>query len=165
MFHPRKYRHHIEPPRLNLTAMVDVFTVLLLFLLKSYAAEGTELATMRNLQLPPSTSRLQQEALLTVTVTTEAIFVQGKLVLENKKALEGKEPMIPELADSLREYSEGIDSEHPSKGKMTIISDRRITFRLLERIIMTASEQGWDNISFVVLQNEKMVPEGVVSAR
>jgi len=162
MFHPRRYRHHIEPPRLNLTAMVDVFTVLLLFLLKSYAAEGTELATTQNLQLPPSTSRLQQEALLTVTVTTDEIFVQGKLVLENKKALEGKELMIPELADSLREFSKGIDSDHPSKGKMTIISDRRITFRLLQRIIMTVSDQGWDNISFVVLQKEKMGQGGVV---
>ena len=165
MFHPRRYRHHIEPPRLNLTAMVDVFTVLLLFLLKSYATEGTELATTQNLQLPPSTSRLQQEGFLTVMVTTDAIFVQGKRILENKKALEGPKLMIPELADSLWEYSEGIHSDYPDKGKITIISDRRITFRLLERIIITASNQGWDNISFVVLQKEKMGQEGVVPTR
>lgn len=139
--------------------MVDVFTVLLLFLLKSYAAEGTELATPKNLQLSPSTSRLQQEALLTVTVTTDAIFVQGKLVLENKKALEGEERVIPEFAASLREFSEGLVLEPPSKRIMTIISDRRITYRLLERIIMTASSEGWNNISFVVLQKEEVEPE------
>ena len=164
MFHTRRYRHHINPPRLNLTAMVDVFTVLLLFLLKSYSVEGFESVTPKNLQLSPSTSRLQQEALLTVTVTTDAIFVQGKLVLGNKKALEGKEPIIPELAVSLLKFSEGFVSEHPSKGIMTIISDRRITYRLLERIIMTASAEGWDNISFVVLQKEKGGREIVIPA-
>lgn len=161
MFRPRRFRHHIEPPRLNLTAMVDVFTVLLLFLLKSYAVEGTELDTPKNLQLSPSTSRLQQEIFLTVMVTTEEIFVQGNLVLENKKALEGKERIIPELAVSLREYSTGFDSEHNGK-RMTIISDRRVTFRLLERIIMTSSEEGWNNISFVVLQKEKIGKERTI---
>jgi biopolymer transport protein ExbD len=37
--HEPGVRRHLEPPRLNLTAMVDVFTVLLVFLLKSYSAE------------------------------------------------------------------------------------------------------------------------------
>src|SRR3972149_2638532 len=49
-------RRHLEPPRLNLTAMVDGFTVLLVFLLKSYAAEGTLTAAAQNLELPASTS-------------------------------------------------------------------------------------------------------------
>jgi len=97
-----RHRQPLEPPRLNLTAMVDVFVVLLIFLLKSYSAEGNIMTTNKSLELPVSTSTLQPQLTLTLTVTKEAIFVEDKRVEEVRTIQEGSELFIPSLAQELK---------------------------------------------------------------
>ena len=158
MFSSRRYRHHIEPPRLNLTAMVDVFTVLLIFLLKSYTSEGGLLATTQHLQLPSSTSDLQPEVTLTITVTNEAIFVHDQRVEGISQALEGDNLFLPGLGRSLTDHAVRFGLGDGGKGRVTILGDRRIPFRLLKRVMYTASNQGFDEISLAVLHREVADP-------
>ncbi len=158
MFSSRRYRHHIEPPRLNLTAMVDVFTVLLIFLLKSYASEGGMLVTTQHLQLPSSTSDLKPEVTLTITVTTEGIFVEDQQVEGTSQALEGDDLFLPLLGRSLTDHAVRFGLGNGAKGRITIIGDRRIPFRLLKRVMYTASNQGFDEISLAVLHREVVGP-------
>ena len=95
-------RRHLEPPRLNLTAMVDVFTVLLVFLLKSYAAEGTLTAAAQNLELPASTSSVPPQATITITISEDALFVEDERVgdLATLAATEGL--FVPDLGRALK---------------------------------------------------------------
>jgi len=155
MFHPKKYRHHIEPPRLNLTAMVDVFTVLLIFLLKSYAAEGGLLASTPDLQLPQSTSSLKPDSTLTLVITTDLIFVQDQRVMKTQEVLQSRELYIPQVGQALEENSMRLGVERNHGGRLTILGDRRIPFRLLKSILFTANEAGFSDLSLAVFHEER----------
>ena len=156
MFRPKQYRHHIDPPRLNLTAMVDVFTVLLLFLLKSYAAEGGLLASNPDLQLPLSTSSLRPDSTLTLVVTPDLLFVQDQPVVETEKVLQNDELYIPSIGKAIKEHSRQFGLVPEQEGRITILGDRRIPFRLLKRVLYTATEEGFSDVSLAVLHEKTL---------
>ena len=64
---------------LNLTSMIDMFTILVVFLLKSYSAEGQIVTVSDALTLPESRSDQRIELNLEIIVTNDAIIVDGIL--------------------------------------------------------------------------------------
>ncbi len=146
-----KTRRHLEPPRLNLTAMVDVFTVLLVFLLKSYSADST-LAPPVPLNLPVSTAMTTSEISMTITVTEKALFLD-KTRIEDPAYLSANRPDIPGLHDALavRLPNTSNPSNHDLK-KVTILGDRNIPYSLLKKVIFTCSQAGIQDIQLAVLQ-------------
>ncbi|MCL4557965.1 MAG: biopolymer transporter ExbD [Deltaproteobacteria bacterium] len=145
---------------LNLTPMIDMFTILVVFLLKSYSATGYVGNVAKNLRLPTSTSRLQPQAVLTVAVTTKYILVEGKEVEAiNQSDMTSQNLMLTDLSASLKkEADKGLQIEklsngaNPFKGEMMIQADRSIPFRLLEKIMYTAGQAGYNTINLEVLQ-------------
>jgi len=148
----------MQPPKLNLTAMVDVFVVLLIFLLKSYSAEGNILTTDKGLELPVSTSNLPPQVTLTVTVTQEAIYVEDKKVEEVKTIHESPDLLIPSLAQELKYQVErarfiaGFNPTVKFEGKVTILGDRGLPFLVLEKVMYTCSTTDFQEISLAVFQ-------------
>lgn len=156
----KKFRHRksLEPPKLNLTAMVDVFVVLLIFLLKSYSAEGNIITTNKGLELPVSTSSLQPELTLTLTVTKDAIHVEEKKVVEVQVIQDTSELLIPALARELdyqverARFIAGINPTVKFEGKVTILGDRSLPFQVLEKVMYTCSSSGFNEIALAVFQ-------------
>ena len=148
----------MQPPRLNLTAMVDVFVVLLIFLLKSYSAEGNILTTDRGLELPISTSNLPPQVTLTVTVTKEALYVEDKRVEEVKAIEENQDLLIASLAQELKyqvdraHFIAGFNPTVKFEGKVTILGDRGLPFLVLEKVMYTCSTTDFQEIALAVFQ-------------
>src|SRR5262249_22061876 len=80
-----KLRNELESAgdvnHLNITAMMDMMTILLVFLLKQFAAEQAAMQLSEGLQLPKSVSPLKPTPSVNVTVSTEAIIVEGEKVV------------------------------------------------------------------------------------
>ncbi len=153
-----RHRQPMQPPKLNLTAMVDVFVVLLIFLLKSYSAEGNIQTTNQDLQLPISTSNLQPQLTVTVTVTQSAIYVEDKKVAELKAIENRQELLISELAQELKyqvERARFIARINPTvkfEGKVTILGDRGLPFTVLEKVMYTCSSADFNDVALAVFQ-------------
>ena len=75
----RKLIKHFE---LQLTSMMDVLTIILVFLLKSYATSFNNFASVKGIQLPMSGSPDNPPDSLQVIVTPEAITFEGNHVVE-----------------------------------------------------------------------------------
>jgi len=154
-------RRHLEPPRLNLTAMVDVFTVLLVFLLKSFAAEGTLTAAAQNLELPSSTSSLTPQATITITVSEDALFVDDERVAELAQLAGIDGLYLPALGQALKvrvdkaRFIAGNNTTVAFQGKVTILGDKKTPFALLERIMYTASASEFGDIALAVYQHSR----------
>jgi len=154
-------RRHLEPPRLNLTAMVDVFTVLLVFLLKSYAAEGTLTAAAQNLELPASTSSVPPQATITITISEDALFVEDERVgdLAMLAATEGL--FVPDLGRALKARVEkarfiaGSNAAVSFLGKVTILGDKQTPFAVLEKVMYTAAVSEFGDIALAVYQRSR----------
>lgn len=151
-------RDRTVPPKLNLTPMVDVFVVLLIFLLKSYSAEGNIQISDTHLELPTSTSTLHPEVTLTLTMTQEALYVEDKKVQDAKTVIENEDPLIQALARELEfqvrraKFLGGLSQEDEFIGRVTILGDRKLPFSALEKVMYTCSTQGFPNIALAVSQ-------------
>ena len=146
---------------LKLTSMIDMFTILLVFLLKSYSAEGQIMSVTKDLKLPESTSEKQPKVTSIIAITHEWILVDGRPIerLENVMQQENLiiDPLREELS-KLRSISEGISSISDQNlgftGNITIQGDKNITFDLLKRIMLTCGSVGYNDMLLAVNQLE-----------
>ncbi|MBI1820348.1 MAG: biopolymer transporter ExbD [Nitrospirae bacterium] len=144
-----KTRRHLEPPRLNLTAMVDVFTVLLVFLLKSYATEGNLTAPVP-VNLPVSTASTISEMTIVVTVTEKALFLENSKI-EDSTFLSPETADIPKFNEALSSFLQKIPNP-PKEKKVTILGDKKTPYYLLKKVIYTCAQNGLSDISLAVFQ-------------
>jgi len=144
-----KTRRHLEPPKLNLTAMVDVFTVLLVFLLKSYTAEGV-LSAPVPVTLPSSTSVNRGEVNLLVTVTEKDLYLD-KTRIDDPTFGSSENPDIPKLGESLTALLINRPLS-PEQKKVTILGDKKVPYFLLKKVIATFSQKGFGDISLAVYE-------------
>lgn len=152
----RRQKRLKRRPLLNLVAMMDVFTVLVFFLLANYS--GTMLALEPDkVRLPESLAAQQPRDTLVVTVTPQDIYLQGDRVASAASAMRSSASDIAALRDALQERNPGEpgSSAPPAQRtvpEVTIMGDQAIPFRLLKKVMITCSRAGYGNISLSVLQ-------------
>lgn len=146
---------------LNITSMLDMFTILIIFLLKSYSAEGIILPIPADLHIPFSTTQTAPEPGLIVEVSMDRLVVDGRILDIDLKAVQQSDDLIiRELYDHLMikaaQY-EQISALNPNAdftGKLVLEGDREIPFRYLKKILYTCGQAGFINQSLAVYQKE-----------
>ena len=162
----RKKRHEREIAgeihELNITAMMDMMTIILVFLLKSYAASAISLTQSEDVKPPISSTRAVPRDTVAVTITPKDILVGDRVVvqLENGQIpaaiLDGR--LVKPLHAALRREVDKlklIASRNPSapfSHELSVIGDRRIPYDLLLTVLYTAGQAELENYRFVVLQ-------------
>ena len=154
-----------EIGELNLTAMMDMMTIILVFLLKSFSATTVSMSASQDLKPPVSTTRQTPRDTVAVTVTPTAILVGEKsvVVLKNGQIpadkLNGQRLVVP-LSDALKKEVDKLkwiadkNPAAPFNGELSVIGDKRIPYDLLLTVLYTAGQNELQNYRFVVIQNE-----------
>lgn len=155
----RMNRHHQGSKGeegLILTSVIDIFTILVFFLLVHMGDESAVQNT-QSIQLPASNSDQKPASALVVTVSKDDVIVQGRSVLTRAQAEVASVDILPALLDELRLQRDNqvlgaeLDaSKHPA----IIMADKDIPYRLLRKIMMTLSEANYTDISLAVVQRE-----------
>lgn len=159
----RKSRHEktLKGFKPQLTSLIDVMTILLIYLLKSFSSEGEIITVSKNLMLPESSAQKKPELSVVLTVNNEYILAENKPITTTDKVLSSDDLIIPELDTWLarrRETTQRIEqysTKTKFKGDITIQGDKRIRFRLLKKIMYTCGQQGYNNFSLAVLKKEE----------
>ncbi len=146
---------------MNLVALIDIFTILIFFLLSS--AAGVEiLPTSKAVKLPESISQATPAQTIVVMVSATDIVVDGRRVASVDEALATSGDVIEALRaelDSLRSnrpvlladrLATRLDTEGPPKQALTIMGDRDIPYRLLRKVMATAAQAEFSDVSFAV---------------
>lgn len=133
----------------NLISMMDILTVLLLFLLKSYSAGGEVMVPRPGMKLPESTAEEAPRASLVVSIDGDAIQLGDEKVATIAEVTASGDAGIPALAERLPAAAPGADGK-PSA--VTIQGDRTIEYSLLRKVMFTLSQRGYDNVSLAVLR-------------
>lgn len=160
----RMQRHHArrgdKTARLNMISLMDIFTILVFFLLVS-AADSEVLPAPKAIKLPESTSDKRPKENLIIMVNDKHILVQGKPLLETKRVNRSKSPIIKELISLLKEYEatsiKNKDPKPASKRGVTIMGDRQTHYRVLKKIMLSCATANFSNLSLAVLQSQPMV--------
>ena len=153
----RMKRHHERGAdrnaTLNMVSLMDIFTILVFFLLVS-AASSDILPTPKNIKLPRSTAETMPKENIVIIVGENKILLQGKEVSDIKSVIGSKKLMIMPLYDELLRLASTKASSQDkkliiSKG-VTILGDKEIPYVLLKKVMLTCSAAKFVNISFAV---------------
>jgi biopolymer transport protein ExbD len=139
---------------MNLVSLIDIFTILIFFLLSS--AAGVELLpSNKAVKLPESTSEKSPKQTLIVMVSGEDIIVEGRAIAKVADVLAGEGDLIVPLKDELDIQSKRqvIREENKAQAKqLTIMGDRNIPYRLLRKVMVTAARADYSDVSFAVVE-------------
>ena len=145
----------------QLTSLIDVMTILLIYLLKSFSSEGEIVTLSKDLMLPESSANKKPELTVVLTINNKYILSEKKYLTSVDKVLSTDDLVIPELSNwlqSRRKTTKEIE-EHSTDtkftGDITIQADKHIRFRLLKKIMYTCGQQGYNNFSLAVLKREE----------
>lgn len=146
---------------LNLTAMVDMFTILVIFLIQLFSASG-QVTLNDRIKVPKSTAGEPLEEAGTVVMMNN----EGLLLLDDQPIPESEmgDPLaaqagapMPGIVKRLteqrefRERIEGRDPNEPYQGVLIIQADIKTDFLLVRRVLGSANEAGWAKIKFVTI--------------
>lgn len=151
-----------EEVKLNITSMMDMFTIILVFLIKNFSTEGAIVTPADNLTLPKSSVERKAKEALGVKISRNTIMVENDLVVDAQayeKLLQQKEFLITSLHDALVHYAEegkkmAAISGTPFSGDITIQGDVEIPYSVLTRVMYTCGQAGYPNMNLFVYRNE-----------
>jgi biopolymer transport protein ExbD len=153
-----------EIRELNITAMMDMMTIILVFLLKSYSTSSVAMTASEDLKPPISSTRTTPKDTVAVTVTPKAILVGERKVLDlvsgqiPPSAISGHlvtplDAALKKEVDKLKNIADRNPSA-PFTHELSVVGDRKIPYDLLLSVLYTAGQNELENYRFVVIQKE-----------
>ena len=139
---------------LNLVSLMDIFTILVFFLLVN-SSDVETISGKASVKLPESISMKKPAETLVLVVDNTHLVLQGKSLISIDELSKQKELLIPSLQQELAfQYKKlyGNVASGPETGSVTIMGDKAIPYRLLKKIMMTCAEANFGNISLAVQQ-------------
>ncbi|HEB82995.1 MAG TPA: biopolymer transporter ExbD [Gammaproteobacteria bacterium] len=143
---------------LNLVSLMDVFTILVFFLLVNSSSSDV-MEPPKNIQLPDSIVETKPRETVVVMITPDQVLVQGDPVIATQDVLESKEPVISEIKERLALQQKkviGISTKTVSQSKeVTVLAQRTVPFRLIKKVMASCTSAGYEKISLAVIQKAK----------
>jgi biopolymer transport protein ExbD len=152
----RHHKRHKAGAAINLVSMMDIFTILVFFLLVN-SSEVEVLPNAKDIVLPDSTAEEKARESVVVLLTDTQVLVQGRPVAELAAVNAADSLIIPELKAALEDQvgraimaAEGDDAI--AEREVTIMGDREIPYSLLKKIMATCTAADYGRLSLAVLQ-------------
>ena len=151
----RMSRNHPRVPKMPLTSLMDVFTILVFFLLVNSAATEV-LETPKRIVLPDSVVEDKPRETVVIFVSPEEVTVQGEAVIRVAEIAASAGEEIAPIGDRLAELSEsviGVSTRAVSQSQeVTILADKSVPFDVLKKVMSTCTRRGYERISLAVMQ-------------
>jgi biopolymer transport protein ExbD len=156
----RMGRNRLKITKMNLTSLMDVFTILVFFLLvNSGSVELVE--APKNVSLPESLVESKPRETVVIFVSAVDILVQGEMVARVDDILEEREGTLEPINARLAELKENIVGPSTmtvaASQEVTILADKSVPFVVIRKIMSTCTDEGYENVSLAVMQKASQV--------
>lgn len=177
----RRYQKPFTPPRLMITSLMDMFTIILIFLLFSFSDNPEKITLDANMDLPRSEAKLEHEECIRLVFTRDSLKLEDEVIATVQEGqiigLDPKNLKESELYKKLRRIYEdpsllnaakpdGVEAINPPDGKgengdgeqaekkkpLLFLCDKQHTFKSINNVIKTAGMAGFPNFQFAVLK-------------
>jgi biopolymer transport protein ExbD len=148
-------RNRAKFVKINLTSLMDVFTILVFFLLVNSATTEV-LETPKQITLPASVVEDKPRETVVIFISPHEVTVQGESVVLVSEILEATGRDIAPIGERLDEVSEsiiGLRTQIVAESQeVTILADRSVPFNVIKKVMSTCTSRGFERISLAVLQ-------------
>lgn len=140
---------------LNLVSLMDIFTILVFFLLVSSGSQ--QLPANRDIDLPTSVADKVPKETLVISITATEILVQGNKIADIAPLLLDEKLIIDSLEKELNFRTESRYTQQASgEGQaITIMGNEDIPYKLLRKILATCRQTNYTKIAFAAVQTAK----------
>lgn len=162
----RKRKKKDSDPKLMLTSMMDMFTIILIFLLCSFSDQPQTLEGLTDLELPHSSADINYSDSIKIVLSQDALKLNDDVIasVENEK-IDGLDTenlkesslykQLREIYDESKEVEAEEEPESDSGVKHVLfLCDKRHNFKTINAVIKTAGLAGFPNFQFAVLEGE-----------
>ena len=153
---------------LNLVSLMDIFTILVFFLLVNSSQVET-LPNAKELQLPESIAEEKAKETVVIIIGETDLVVQGTPVAKIADVLARKGNDIPELREALLSQNDRVlrreAQDDIAAREVTIMGDKDIPYRLLKKVMATCTESDYGQISLAVLQKSSDELDDIQASR
>jgi len=158
-----------EIKELNIVAMMDMMTILLVFLLKSYQASTLSVNMHEGLTIPISSTQLVPQENVSITVSMSELTVNDRRVVPLqggvippafKEGGRAEAFYVGAVFDALKKevdkqkYIAQYNKNAPFSGRINVIADKKITYRTLMEVLYTAGQAELGEYKFMVMKND-----------
>lgn len=164
----RHYRRHKKVGSLNLVSLMDIFTILVFFLMVN-SSDVKVLDSRNTVDLPVSVAAGEPGEYLTISVTPEQISVGSRVITQLATLNAAESPIIFSLEEELRYQADRrqVNTAELAAGlPVTLLADKSLDYRILKRVMATSVAAGYSRISLAtrreVNQAESVEPAGDV---
>ena len=156
-------RNRVKIGKMNLTSLMDVFTILVFFLLvNSGSVEVME--APKSVELPESTVESKPRETVVIFVSPEDVLVQGVKVADVTDILANESLTIAPITNRLAELDTSVLGPNTAvvadTREVTILADRAVPFDVIRKIMSTCTEGGYENVSLAVIQKASLAQAG-----
>ena len=151
----RMSRNRGKITKMNLTSLMDVFTILVFFLLvNSGSVEIME--APKNVQLPESRIEQKPRETVVIFVSADEVLVQGVLVAQVADILDGQSAHYESITSRLAELRDNIVGPSTlavaGSQEVTILADKSVPFIVIRKIMSICTDEGYENVSLAVIR-------------
>jgi biopolymer transport protein ExbD len=151
----RMGRNKKKPMMLSLTALMDVFTILVFFLLFNTSSSEV-VGSPKHIKLPESVVETMPRETVVIMVGLEEVLVQGEAVIKTSDLLAYRNDTVAAISTRLEQLERsiiGISTRAAAESReVTILADKTIPFVVLKKIMSTCTGSGYGKISLAVIQ-------------
>jgi len=151
----RMTRYKRARPKLNLTSLMDVFTILVFFLMVNQSSVEV-LQQPRQIELPESVVEEKPRETVVIFVGKDEVLVQGVPVARVADIQTAGDAEIEPIGVRLQELSEsviGLSTQAVAESQeVTVLADKSIPFSVLKKILATCTARGYTRVSLAVVQ-------------
>jgi biopolymer transport protein ExbD len=156
-----------KPASLNLVSLMDIFTILVFFLLVN-SAEVQTLEPPKDVELPESMALEKPRDTVVVMVTTEQVLVQGAPVVSVADVDAADGVIIAPLREALKAQTDRVlmraAATDLSAREITILGDREVPYRVLKKVMATCTDADYGQLSLAVMQKEEAMAASAAGA-
>ena len=143
---------------LQITSMADIFTILLVFLLKNYAASVSTTAPVKNTRLPVAETSVVLKDSLKLEISPDSLLVDEKPIIPlNNFVFPAGNEMDPAGKDTLSLALTAQREKQTDKQKeahLVLIADEKAPYETVQRVLASAALTGYVDLQLVVVQKE-----------
>ena len=156
----RMKRNRVKIGKMNLTSLMDVFTILVFFLLVNSGSVEI-LDAPKEVSLPESRVESRPRETVVIFISPDEVLVQGKLVARVADIVNGEADVLNPIHARLAELKENIVGVSTltvaASREVTILADKSVPFMVVKTVMSTCTDQGYENVSLAVTQKSSQV--------
>ena len=145
---------------LNVVPMVDIMTMLVIFLLQQFSSTGEVLYMQKDIKLPDARHGQQIEVAPVVAISGQHLVLSGRKVADVAELEKDAFLAIPALEEQLRDerkrwefvHQNDPDRDRAWRGEVNLQADVSVPFKVVKRVMYSAAQAGYPNVNFAALE-------------